>query len=135
MILALAQMASPNLLVTGSTDRQISYWDLREETSNISLTLTGHTSQVSSLAPHPASPLLLASGSYDSTVRIWDARSTKSALFVINLPPKEGEEENGKEKILAVDWDGSRLIAGGEGARVVVWKVTGGENEAEIVVE
>jgi ribosome biogenesis protein YTM1 len=67
-------------------------------------------------------------------VRIWDARSPKQALFVMNLPPKEGETENGREKILSVDWDGERLVAGGEGARVVVWKVSGGKDEG-IVVE
>lgn len=126
------------MLATGSTDRLISYWDLREATANISLTLAGHTGQVSALAPHPTSPLLIASGSYDSTVRIWDARSTKSALFVIPLPPKEGEEFSGpgREKILALDWDGEKLVAGGEGARVVVWKVSGGEaGQEEISVQ
>lgn len=130
-LLSLVQLASPNLLATGSTDRLISLWDLRESTQNISLSLSGHLSQVSCLAAHPTSPVLLASGSYDSTVRIWDARSTKQALFVINLPPKEGEEAegNGREKILAIDWDGERLVAGGEGARVVVWRVTGGAGE------
>lgn len=84
---------------------------------------------------------MLASGSYDSTVRIWDARSTKAALFVLPLPPKEGSSEKtgagaGTEKVLAVGWDGERLVAGGEGARVVVWRVSGGKDgAAEVVVE
>ena len=131
-------MASPNLLCTGSSDRLISFWDLRDSTTNISLTMPGHTGPVSSVSAHPTSALLLASGSYDGTVRIWDARSPKQALFVLPLPPKEGGAEAGKkgeEKILAVDWDGERLAAGGEGARVVQWKVSGKEGGEPMVVE
>jgi ribosome biogenesis protein len=127
-------MASPNLLATGSTDRLVSFWDFRESSQNISLTMPGHTGPVSSVASHPTSPLLLASGSYDSTVRIWDARSPKQALFVLPLPPKEGAEgAKGQEKILAVDWDGERLVAGGEGARIVAWKVSGKEAEVPMI--
>lgn len=134
VILDLTQMASQNLLATGSTDRTVCFWDLRADASqqNISLVLAGHTGPVSSVAAHPTSSLLLASGSYDSTVRIWDARSPKQALFVMPLPAKDGETEAGGEKVLAVDWDGERLVAGGEGARVVVWKVSGAEAEVPV---
>lgn len=135
VLLALTQMASPNLLATGSTDRLVSFWDLREATQAISLQIPGHTAPVSSVCAHPTAPLLLASGSYDSTVRIWDARSPKQALFVVPLPPKEGSEGGaaGGEKVLCVDWDGERLVAGGEGARVVSWRVSaqGGKVEVE----
>lgn len=125
VILDLTQMASANLLATGSTDRLVAFWDLREQTQAISLLLAGHTAPVSSVCAHPTAPLLLASGSYDSTVRIWDARSPKQALFTVPLPPKDGAEPGAaQEKILAVDWDGERLVAGGEGARVVSWRVT-----------
>lgn len=137
VLLALSQMASPNLLVTGSTDRLVSFWDLRSESQqNISLTMAGHTAPVSAVAAHPTSPLLLASGSYDGTVRIWDARSPKQSLFVLPLPPKEEGKVGGEEKILCVDWDGERLVAGGEGARIVQWKVSGkeGANGAEAMV-
>ncbi|ORY59879.1 ribosome biogenesis protein YTM1 [Leucosporidium creatinivorum] len=133
VLLSLAQMASPNLLATGSTDRLVSFWDFRESAQNISLTMPGHTGPVSTVAAHPTSPLLLASGSYDATVRIWDARSPKQALFVLPLPPKEGSEGKGQEKILAVDWDGERLVAGGEGARIVAWKVSGAQAEVPMV--
>ncbi|KAI5475972.1 microtubule associated protein, partial [Pseudohyphozyma bogoriensis] len=124
-LLSLAQPSSRNLLITGSTDRFVSVWDLRDTSQNISLSLPGHLAPVSSVAAHPTAPLMFASGSYDSTVRVWDARSTKQALFVLPLPGKDGEEvESGKgEKVRAVDWDGRRLVAGGEGARVVCWRV------------
>ncbi|GAA5882064.1 hypothetical protein JCM1840_004242, partial [Sporobolomyces johnsonii] len=132
VLLDLAQLAAPNLLATGSTDRLICLWDLRSDAAqNISLTLAGHTAPVSSIAAHPTSSLLFASGSYDSTVRIWDARSAKQALFTLELPEREGAaERKEKEKVLAVDWDGERLVAGGEGAQVVVWRVSGQESKA-----
>ncbi|BGP15196.1 hypothetical protein JCM10213_000854 [Rhodosporidiobolus nylandii] len=132
VLLSLSQLAAPNLLATGSTDRLICLWDLRTDaTQNISLTLPGHSAPVSAVAAHPTSSLLLASGSYDGTVRIWDARSAKQALFTLPLPPKEGEEDRKEpERILAVDWDGERLVAGGEGSRVVTWRVSGQETEA-----
>jgi WD40 repeat protein len=110
-----------------STDRLICLWDLRTDaTQNISLTLAGHTAPVSAIAAHPTSSLMFASGSYDSTVRIWDARSPKQALFTLPVPKKEGDEDRAEpEKVLAVDWDGERLAAGGEGARVISWRVSG----------
>ncbi|GAA5970483.1 hypothetical protein JCM11641_007322 [Rhodosporidiobolus odoratus] len=132
VLLSLTQLAAPNLLATGSTDRLVSLWDLRTEaTQNISLTLPGHTAPVSSVVAHPTSSLLLASGAYDGTVKIWDARSVKQALFTLPVPPKEGEEQRKEpERLMAVDWDGERLVAGGEGSRVVTWRVSGKEAEA-----
>lgn len=129
VILALAQMASHNLLATGSFDRTVSFWDLRGESQQtVSLTLAGHAGPVSSIAPHPTSSLMLASASYDSTVRVWDARSPNQALFVVPLPPLEQQQGSkaapGNEKILALDWDGERIVAGGEGNRIVTWNVT-----------
>ncbi|GAA5907059.1 hypothetical protein JCM6882_005158 [Rhodosporidiobolus microsporus] len=131
VLLALSQLAAPNLLATGSTDRLVSLWDLRADAAqNISLTLPGHSAPVSAVAAHPTSSLLVASGSYDGTVKIWDARSAKQALFTLPLPPKEGEEKRKEpERILAIDWDGERLVAGGEGSRVVTWRVSGTAGE------
>ncbi|BGP39129.1 ribosome bioproteinsis protein ytm1 [Rhodotorula kratochvilovae] len=131
VLLAMAQLTAPNLLATGSTDRLICLWDLRTDaTQNISLTLAGHSAPVSAVAAHPTSSLLFASGSYDSTVRIWDARSPKQALFTLPVPKKEGEERKEPEKVLAIDWDGERLVAGGEGSRTIVWRVSGQESQA-----
>lgn len=131
VLLSLTQMASRNLLATGSTDRTVSFWDLREESQNISLVMTGHTGPVSAVASHPTSPLLLASGSYDATVRVWDARSPKQALFVLPMPREEGAKG---DKVLAVDWDGERIVAGGEGAKVAVWRVTDSQKEEPVAM-
>ncbi|GAA5944622.1 Ytm1p [Sporobolomyces koalae] len=138
--LDLCQLATPSLLLTGSTDRLLSLFDLRHSTlSSISLSLSGHTGPVSSVAAHPTNPLMFVSGSYDSTVRVWDARSPKQSLFTLDMPQKEQESpqdgsKKDKDKILCVDWDGDRIVAGGEGAKVAVWKISGKEENA-IVAE
>lgn len=130
VLLSLCQLASRNLLCTGSTDRQVALWDLGASESNIALTLSGHGGPVSSVCAHPTNPTMLASGSYDGTVRVWDARSEKQALFVLPMPPREDDQSGQGEKVLAVDWDGDRLVAGGEGKRVVVWNVSAGGKTA-----
>lgn len=130
--LDLAQLATPSLLLTGSTDRLLSLFDLRTSSlSSISLSLSGHTGPVSSVSAHPTNPLMFCSASYDSTIKVWDARSPKQALFTLDMPQKE--ESGEKEKVLCVDWDGERIVAGGEGARVAVWRVKGTEKPDNVV--
>ncbi|KAM0791995.1 hypothetical protein ACM66B_007107 [Microbotryomycetes sp. NB124-2] len=130
VIYSLAQMATPNLLATGTADRQICFFDLRtsQESSapisqNISLTMLGHTSVVSSVKNHPTKPLMLVSGSFDGTVRVWDARSPKQSLFVLNMPTLE-DAASPVDKVMAVDWDGERIVAGGQGSKLVQWRVS-----------
>ncbi|GAA6061075.1 hypothetical protein JCM10212_006276 [Sporobolomyces blumeae] len=136
--LDLAQLATPSLLLTGSTDRLVSLFDLRASTlSAISLSLAGHAGPVSSVASHPTNALMLCSASYDSTVKVWDARSPKQALFTLDMPQKEDDAATAvgrgeKDKVLCVDWDGERIVAGGEGARVAVWRVRGTESKDDV---
>ena len=49
------------------------------------------------------------------------------------LPPKQDAKEGaaGGEKVLCVDWDGERLVAGGEGNRVVSWRVSASGDKVE----
>ncbi|GAA5826659.1 hypothetical protein JCM5353_005005 [Sporobolomyces roseus] len=132
--LDLAQLATPSLLLTGSTDRLLSLFDLRTSSlSSISLSLSGHSGPVSSVSAHPTNPLMFCSASYDSTIKVWDARSPKQSLFTLEMPQKE--EAGEKEKVLCVDWDGERIVAGGEGARIALWRVKGTEKPEEIGVE
>ncbi|GAA5886913.1 hypothetical protein JCM16303_006758 [Sporobolomyces ruberrimus] len=131
--LDLAQLSTPSLLLTGSTDRLLSLFDLRHTgLSSISLSLSGHTAPVSSVASHPTNPLMFVSGSYDSTIKIWDARSPKQSLFSLDMPQKDDKEPGSdKDKVLCVGWDGERIVAGGEGAKVAVWRVSGKEAEGD----
>ncbi|KAK8748020.1 hypothetical protein OTU49_016276 [Cherax quadricarinatus] len=58
---------------TGSVDRTIKVWDLRD-TKTCKQTFWGHTSDVNSVCFHP-SGFAVGSGSEDKTSRLWDLRS------------------------------------------------------------
>lgn len=69
---------------------------------------------------------------YSGLVQIWDIRSPKSALFSVQKQPGKGGErtvtKNGKvlgERLLAADWDGERVVAGGEDGEVGIWNARG----------
>lgn len=106
-------------------------------TSLTSLTLRT-TSPVPSLTCHPTSPFTLAAATYSGQVQIWDIRSPKHALFSVQRASagSAGEQgakkrettQNGKvlgERLLALDWDGERLVAGGEDGEVGIWAARG----------
>jgi ribosome biogenesis protein YTM1 len=98
----------------------------------ISLTLPT-TSPVPALKTHASSPFTLAAATYSGAIQIWDVRSPKHALFSARKTPKQGEEarksnDRGKvfgERLLAMDWDGEVVVAGGEDGEVGVWKARG----------
>ncbi|CEQ43022.1 SPOSA6832_04909 [Sporobolomyces salmonicolor] len=120
VLLDLGRLATPNLLATGSPDRLICPWDLRlDAMQNISPPLSAHTAPVSSVAAHPTSSLLFALGGAQSR-RCLGSR----------LPERDkAEQRKEKEKVLAVDRDGERLVVGSEGAQVVIWCVGGQESK------
>lgn len=99
-------------------------------TSLISLTLPT-LSPVPALKTHSKSPFTLAAATYSGTIQIWDIRSPKHALFSARKAPKaEGRKpsDRGKvfgERLLAMDWDGEVIVAGGEDGEVGVWKARG----------
>lgn len=111
-------------------DRTVTLWDTREATSVIAQTLN-IGSPVPSLTCHPTSNFTLATATYAGAVQIWDVRSPKHALFSVARKLKEGartQTKNGKvlgERLLAVDWDGSVLVAGGEDGEVGIWNAQG----------
>lgn len=62
---------SDHIVATGSSDKTIGIWDLRNLNSMIH-SLEGHNDQVTSLAWHPFEEAILGSGSYDRRVIFWD---------------------------------------------------------------
>lgn len=118
-ILAGAQLASANLLLTGNADRTVCLWDTRETERVISLTLTGHTASVAAVAAHPTSQLLFSSAGYDGTVKVWDARSPKQALFSVQRQKKQGPAlASAQNKILCMAWNGELIASGGEDGKL-----------------
>ncbi|WRT64956.1 ribosome biogenesis protein YTM1 [Kwoniella shivajii] len=130
--LCIDQFASNGTLATGNMDRTICLWDTRQATSLISLTLPT-ASPVPSITTHPTSSFTLASATYSGVVQIWDIRSPKHALFSVSNSNRKKEDsrkvtKNGKvlgERLLALDWDGQVLVAGGEDGEVGIWNATG----------
>lgn len=63
--------ASEYVLATGSADKSIGIWDLRNLKSKLHA-LIGHNDSVTSLAWHPFEEAILGSSSYDRRVIFWD---------------------------------------------------------------
>ena len=63
--------ASEYVLATGSADKSIGIWDLRNLKSKLHV-LVGHNDSVTSLAWHPFEEAVLGSSSYDRRVIFWD---------------------------------------------------------------
>jgi ribosome biogenesis protein YTM1 len=84
------------------------------------------------LTCHSKSQFTLAAATYAGTIQIWDIRSPKHALFSVSKRGKAGEgrkfNDKGKvfgERLLAMDWDGEMIVAGGEDGEVGVWRARG----------
>ncbi len=146
--LCIDQFAANGTLATGSMDRTISLWDTREglsmsrssaisllissATSLISLTLPS-SSSIPSLRCHSTSPFTLANATHSGSVQIWDVRSPKHPLFSVSKTPTAGQEGRKVtkgmkvlgERLLAVDWDGEVIVAGGEDGEVGIWRGKG----------
>lgn len=63
--------ASEYIVATGSADKSIGIWDLRNLKSKLHA-LVGHTDSVTSLAWHPFEEAILGSASYDRRICFWD---------------------------------------------------------------
>lgn len=62
---------SEYILATGSADKTIAIWDLRNLSAKLH-SLEGHTQSITSLAWHPQDIAILGSASYDRRVIFWD---------------------------------------------------------------
>lgn len=63
--------ASEFVLATGSADKSIGIWDLRNLKYKLHA-LVGHADSVTSLAWHPFEEAILGSASYDRRIIFWD---------------------------------------------------------------
>lgn len=63
--------AAETVLATGSADKSIGLWDLRNLNNKLHA-LEFHTDSVTSLAWHPFEEAVLASASYDRKIMFWD---------------------------------------------------------------
>ncbi|XP_027339248.1 protein translocase subunit SECA2, chloroplastic isoform X2 [Abrus precatorius] len=98
-------------LYTGSGDRTIKAWSLKDGT--LICTMTGHRSVVSTLA---ICDEVLYSGSWDGTVRLWSLNDHSPLTFL-------GEDMLGEMKsILAITVDRHFLVAGYENGCIKVWR-------------
>lgn len=113
---------SPNgqvLASAGGWDRSIKLWDASK--GQELQRLTGHTSQVTSLAFGPDNALLV-SGSWDESVRIWESRGAQK--------PRILEEKNQIMDLVfcvALSPDARVLVAGSWDALLRVWDVAQGQ--------
>jgi hypothetical protein len=139
------------LLASASRDRTIRVWNT--DYANLRLELTGHVSEVRSLAWCHGG--LLASGSQDHTVRIWDRAGREVAEFNHRAPIEcvasspchtfvaagardghvyvrevpEGEvvaRLSHQARVCCVDWsrNGATLLSGSEDGDVCLWNTT-----------
>ena len=105
-------------VITCSTDRTVSVYDLRASQSAIKPSQISllHPSTPSTIALSPTSATQIITGAYDGVVRLWDLRSVHSAIATFRV--WEGK------KVLSVDISktGGIVGVGGEGG-LEVWRV------------
>jgi ribosome biogenesis protein len=115
-MLDLAQTPDNHTILSSSTDRTISLFDLRlSSTSIVTASATLMHPATPSCISTSSSPHQIVSGAYDGVVRLWDLRSVKSAMASFKA-------WDGLKKVLSVDWNGGVVGVGGEGG-LSVWKV------------
>jgi peroxin-7 len=69
----------PNTVVTGSVDKTVKYWDLRNPSIPV-VTLVGHEYAVRKVRMSPFGADIVGSVSYDMTLRLWNLALGTSIL-------------------------------------------------------
>jgi len=99
-------------LASASADKSVKLWDVT--TGREIHTLTGHASDVSSIAFSPDSRWL-ASGSWDKTIKIWDVQTGREVRTL------EGHTHH--VYTVAFDSRGSWLASGSEDGTIKLWRL------------
>ena len=125
-------------VLTSSTDRTVSIFDLRSPSLTSTAGTLMHPATPSCLVypsaaptpplnanangPSPSTPSAhqVLTGAYDGIARLWDLRSLKSPVASVKA------WDGTPKKILSVDWAGEVVGVGGEGG-VEVWRIGQGD--------
>lgn len=101
-------------VMSGSQDATIKIWDMSDWTKPV-LTLTGHDSTVTSIAPYPSNKNVFCSSSQDQTIRLWDTRTSSFMLSVLH-----GHEKS-VSYVIFDKQNPSLLISGSDDCTVKIW--------------
>ena len=102
--------AGGNLLATGSEDKTIQVWNIKDTAKRIH-TLAKHTGGITAIA-FSATGKLIATGSSDKTIRLWDVETGK---------PLDAFTEHTSE-ITAITFYGDKTLASGSAnGTVILW--------------
>ncbi|NET40959.1 serine/threonine-protein kinase [Okeania sp. SIO2B3] len=107
-VYSVAFTSDAQAIASGGADQTIRLWDVR--TGELLNIFKGHSRAVLSVAISPDSQIL-ASGSLDGTVKLWNLHTGKLLDSLCGYYPVQFTP------------DGNTLVSGGEGGRILIWKL------------
>lgn len=109
---------TPGRLVTGSCNRNIHLWQLREggEWAVDQRPMNAHESSIEDLQWSPNEPNVFASCSADQTVRIWDSRGVGAKACMITCKAHDAD-------VNVISWNRNDpfIVSGGDDGVIKIW--------------